>query len=163
MYNNLSLIIQHHFQQFPTLLHHLQTLPVLSKHQPNTTTIKMKVTFIVATLFAAIAAAAPAAEPAVEIDARQTRQIRVVLADDQTDTAVQSNIPANGSRVQIRARFGNLGNGVPANRAGVVSGSGTCRIFSDANASQLVATIRSGANDVRFTRRSLQNGVIVCQ
>lgn len=76
---------------------------------------------------------------------------------------MQSDIPANGSRVQIRSRFGNLGSGVPANRAGVVSGSGTCRIFADANASQLVATIRSGGGDVRFTRRSLQNGVIVCQ
>lgn len=133
--------------------------------------IKMKVTFVVAALFAAIAAAAPVADPvaepvpelAGEIDARQARNIRVVLADDQTDTAVQSNIPANGSRVQIRSRFGSLGSGVPANRAGVVSGTGTCRIFSDANASRLVATIRNGAADVRFTRQSLQNGVIVCQ
>ncbi|KAH7348168.1 hypothetical protein BKA66DRAFT_576185 [Pyrenochaeta sp. MPI-SDFR-AT-0127] len=117
----------------------------------------MKATLILASLFAAFVAAAPA-----EIDARQARTIRVQLSQDATDTAVQANVPANGSRVPIKGTF-RLGNPVQANRAGVVSGSGSCNIFRDAAAKQRVATIRSGGNDVNFGNTNLDNGVIVCQ
>ncbi|KAL1602415.1 hypothetical protein SLS60_005831 [Paraconiothyrium brasiliense] len=116
----------------------------------------MKTTLILTALFTALVAASP-----LEIEQR-AGTIRVQLSDDATDTAVQANIPANGAKISIAANFGNLGSGVPANRAGVVSGSGSCNIFKD-NGSQKVATIKSGGNDVTFTRVKLQNGVIVCK
>lgn len=140
-------------------------------------TVTMKTTLIFTTLFAALVAATP-----VDLDTRQvclslplsfpcpttintpqTATIRVQLSDDATDTAVQANIPKNGAKISISKNFGNLGSGVPANRALVVSGSGSCDIFKDAGATQKVATIRSGANDANFTRVNLQNGVIVCK
>ncbi|KAF2443380.1 hypothetical protein P171DRAFT_361766, partial [Karstenula rhodostoma CBS 690.94] len=76
---------------------------------------------------------------------------------------VQRNIPKNGAKISISKNFGGLGSGVPASRALVISGSGSCNIFKDANASQKVATIKSGGNDAKFSRVKLQNGVIVCK
>ncbi|PSN68216.1 hypothetical protein BS50DRAFT_523339 [Corynespora cassiicola Philippines] len=117
----------------------------------------MKTTYILTSLFAILAAASP-----LDISARQN-SIRVQLSDDSVEAAVQSNIPANGSRVNIRTAFGNLGNPVQANRAGIVSGTGSCTIYRDAAATQRVATFRSGGADATFTRTNLNNGVIVCQ
>jgi hypothetical protein len=51
----------------------------------------MQLTLLLTPLLAAFALAAPA-----EIDARQTRTLRVQLSNDATDTAVQRNIAANG-------------------------------------------------------------------
>ncbi|KAJ4348786.1 uncharacterized protein N0V89_010164 [Didymosphaeria variabile] len=116
----------------------------------------MKVTLLLTTLSAALVAASPASLGA------RPGTIRVQISDDTTDTAVQANIPANGAKTSIAANFANLGSGVPANRAFVVSGSGSCGIFKD-NGSQKVATIKSGADDVTFARVKLQNGVIVCK
>lgn len=84
------------------------------------------------------------------------------MSQDATDTAAQAEIPVN-SRVLIRESFRSLGNPVQANRAFVVSGSGTCNIFSDRNAQQRVATIKSGGTQAKFGKTNLQNGVIVCQ
>lgn len=77
---------------------------------------------------------------------------------------MQANIARNNQRISIRNNFGNLGNPVQANRGNIVSGGGTCRIFSDANAQNLVATLPSNGNSVSFgSLRNLNNGVIVCQ
>ncbi|KAH8716917.1 hypothetical protein GQ44DRAFT_624676, partial [Phaeosphaeriaceae sp. PMI808] len=77
----------------------------------------------------------------------------------------QASIPANGQKISIKANFRGLPNNSRANRALIVSGSGSCKcnIFKDANAQQKVATIKSGAADARFTAVSLANGVIVCK
>lgn len=97
----------------------------------------MKTTLFLTPLLAAFAFAAPA-----DLDSRQARTVRVQLSNDATDTAVQRAIAADGSRVSIRANFGNLGSPIFANRALVVgSGSGRCNIFSDAGATRRVATI----------------------
>ncbi|KAF2118787.1 hypothetical protein BDV96DRAFT_362362 [Lophiotrema nucula] len=116
----------------------------------------MKATLIFASLFAAFAAAGP-----VEIRAGT---IRVLLANDNTDTAVQANINANGGKTSIKANFGNLGNPVQANRGNIVSGSGSCKVFKDAAATQQVGdTLNANGNSVSFGGLvNLNNGVIVC-
>jgi hypothetical protein len=96
----------------------------------------MKTTLLLTPLLAAFALAAPA-----DLTTRQARTVRVQLSNDATDTAVQRAIAADGSRVSIRANFGNLGSPIFANRALVVGSSGRCNIFSDAAATKRVATI----------------------
>ncbi|KAF2269045.1 hypothetical protein CC78DRAFT_565137 [Lojkania enalia] len=135
----------------------------------------MKTAIIFTTLLAAFVAANP-----VKVEQRQTRKLsipspsivahllgttRVLLARDDNDTAVQANIPADGSRVSIRNNFGNLGNPVQANRGNIVSGSGSCRVFRDAGATQQVGgTLNSNGNSVSFGGLvNLNNGVIICQ
>ncbi|KAF2787992.1 hypothetical protein K505DRAFT_379207 [Melanomma pulvis-pyrius CBS 109.77] len=119
----------------------------------------MKATIIFTSLFAAFAAATP-----LDLEARQG-SVRVLLANDATDTAVQADIPRNGASVSIRANFGNLGNPVTANRGNIVSGGGSCRVFRDAGATQQVgATLNANGNSVSFGGNvNLNNGVIVCQ
>ncbi|KAI4948361.1 hypothetical protein J4E91_005783 [Alternaria rosae] len=96
----------------------------------------MQITLLLPFL-AAFALAAP-----TDMSTRQARTLRVQLSNDATDTAVQREIPANGMRTSIRANFGNLGSPIRANRALIVgSGSGSCSIFSDAQATKKVATI----------------------
>ncbi|KAF2464566.1 uncharacterized protein BDR25DRAFT_242107 [Lindgomyces ingoldianus] len=91
------------------------------------------------------------------------------MSNDATDTAVQANINANGSKASIKSAFGNLGNPVQANRAFIVSGSGSCKVFSDAAATKQVGgTLNSNGNNVDLTGGkggvvNLNNGVIVCQ
>ncbi|KAH4040878.1 hypothetical protein HBH70_021440 [Parastagonospora nodorum] len=118
----------------------------------------MHTTIIIASLFTAFAAAAPA-----DMDARQATTVRVQLSQSSTDTAVQANIPANGQKISIKANFGNLGANVNANRALVISKSGTCNIYQDAAATQHVATIKAGADEAFFKGLNLANGVIICQ
>ncbi|CAG5154287.1 uncharacterized protein ALTATR162_LOCUS3545 [Alternaria atra] len=119
----------------------------------------MQFTLLLTPLLAALALAAPA-----DIDARQTGSLRVQLSNDAVDTAVQRNIPADGSRVSIRANFAGLGRPVRANRALIVgAGNGRCNIFSDAAGTKRVATIVAGGDDVDFGQTNLDNGVIVCQ
>jgi hypothetical protein len=64
--------------------------------------------------------------------------------------------------VPIKGTF-RLGNPVLANRAGIVSGNGNCRIFADAGATRLVASFSSAGDDVRFQLTNLDKGVIICQ
>ncbi|KAF1834597.1 hypothetical protein BDW02DRAFT_549913 [Decorospora gaudefroyi] len=119
----------------------------------------MQPTLLLTTLLAALAAAAP-----TDLSTRQTRTLRVQLSRDATETAVQRNIPANGSRVSIRANFAGLGRPVQANRALIVgAGTGRCDIFSDAGATRRVARIVAGGRDVNFGNTNLDSGVIVCR
>jgi hypothetical protein len=150
----------------------------------------MRTSIIITSLLAAIVTAAPAALPidpstsiSSDIETRQvlnsfpnslpthpsnppspqqTQTIRVLLAEDTSDTAVQAEVPANGKPVAISGTF-RLGDNVKANRAGVVSGSGRCKLFKDKAGKQLVAQIRSGGDDVVFGSVELGGGVIVCQ
>ncbi|KAB2104608.1 hypothetical protein AG0111_0g7125 [Alternaria gaisen] len=122
----------------------------------------MQLTALLTPLLAAFAIAAPTAS--VNIDTRQTGSLRVQLSNDAMDTAVQRVIPANGSRVSIRANFAGLGRPVFANRALIVgAGNGRCNIFSDAAGTKRVATIVAGGDDVDFGQTNLDNGVIICQ
>ncbi|KAF2182891.1 hypothetical protein K469DRAFT_690607 [Zopfia rhizophila CBS 207.26] len=126
----------------------------------------MKTAIILTTLLAAFTSAAPL--EGAQLDAR-AGTVRVLIANDATDTAVQANINANGAKTSIKANFGNLGNPVRANRANIVSGSGTCQIFSDANAQNKVGgTLNANGNNVDLTGGkggtvNLNNGVIVCK
>jgi hypothetical protein len=151
----------------------------------------MRTSIIITSLLAAIVTAAPAAlpidpssfissdietrqvrasfpyhflplNPLLTLPPKQTRTIRVLLAEDTSDTAVQAEVPANGKPVAISGTF-RLGDNVKANRAGVVSGSGRCKLFKDKAGKQLVAQIRSGGDDVVFGSVELGGGVIVCQ
>ncbi|KAH8886311.1 hypothetical protein GQ53DRAFT_769537 [Thozetella sp. PMI_491] len=78
----------------------------------------MKTIFVISTLFA------------------RAGTTRVLMANDNTDTAVQADVTANGGKTSIKSNFGNLGSPVQANRANIVSGSGSCKVFKDAGATQ---------------------------
>jgi hypothetical protein len=92
----------------------------------------------------------------------QAKTVRVQLSNDAVDAAQQAEI-AVGSKVAIQPKFGGLGNPAQANRALVVSSSGTCQIFKDTAGKQLIATIKAGAADAIFGNTKLGKGVIVCK
>lgn len=83
--------------------------------------------------------------------------IRVQLGD--ANQAGQANIPKNGKPVNIKGKF----TVTVGDRASVVTGSGSCTLFKDANAQQKVVTVSSNGNEVKFGKTNFANGVIVCK
>ncbi|KAL1795468.1 hypothetical protein ACET3X_005692 [Alternaria dauci] len=102
----------------------------------------MYFTALLTPFLAALAVAAPTAP--TTIHTRQSKTLRAQLSNDAIDAAAQRIIPADGSRVSIRANFAALGRPVFANRALIVGGAGSggrCGIFSDVAGTRRVATI----------------------
>ena len=79
----------------------------------------MRATLILTSLSTALAAAAP-----VDLNARQANTFRVQLGNPTT--AIQAAIPA-GQRVPISSKFAGLSEQLIADRAVILSGTGTCK------------------------------------
>ncbi|KAF2826489.1 hypothetical protein CC86DRAFT_30602 [Ophiobolus disseminans] len=125
----------------------------------------MRVTIITATLFAAFAATAPIDSKTGTAVNEAGRSVRLKLAS--ADPATVQTLSANGQPISIKARFGAIMNNrgeIRADRAQLVGAAGSCKLFSDAQATKLVAVANADdIEDVKFPAVDLGDGVVVCQ
>jgi hypothetical protein len=128
----------------------------------------MKTTMITSIFFTTLIAASPVARynNKASNSANDADTVRVQLAN--SETAVQVEITTNGEPFSVSKEFGNIGDQILVSTASIVTGSGACQFFADAQGKTKVGdVVKDDGNDVNLAgslgkKVDLTDGVIVC-